>query len=117
MCPGIIKIKCMFLANKNRKKYQLSRPINCRKKPFTGLVPMKSGHHLNMYSRKGGKRTKTVNKIKKHKKFSLWAVSSPLADLSFHIPVLFYNDSSSSVFISHQLANLIEVELELNSLD
>ena len=46
-----------------------------------------------------------------------WAVSSPLADLSFHIPVLFYNDSSSSVIISHQLARLFEKELELNSLD
>ena len=49
--------------------------------------------------------------------FSLRAVSSPLADLSFHIPVLFYNDSSSSVIISHQLASLFEIELELNSLD
>ena len=45
------------------------------------------------------------------------AVSSPLAGLSFHIPVLFYNDSSSFVIISHQLASLFELELELNSLD
>ena len=49
--------------------------------------------------------------------FSLRAVSSPLADLSFHIPVLFYNYSSISVIISHQLASLFEIELELNSLD
>ena len=46
-----------------------------------------------------------------------WAVSSPLADLSFHKTVLFYNDGSSSVIISHQLASLFEIELELNSLD
>ena len=46
-----------------------------------------------------------------------WAVSSPLAHLSFHTSVYIYNDSSSSVIISHQLASLFEIELELNSLD
>ena len=48
-----------------------------------------------------------------------WAVSSSLADLSFHIPVLFYNDSSSSVIVPHQLelASLLEIVVELNSLD
>lgn len=45
------------------------------------------------------------------------AVSSPLADLSFRLPVLFYNDSCSSAIISHHLDNLFEIELELNSLD
>ena len=79
----------MYFASKKEKKYQLSRPINCRKKPFTGLVPMKSGHHLNMYSRKGGKKDQNSKQNKKHKKFSLWAVSSPLADLSSLQPVLF----------------------------
>ena len=47
----------------------------------------------------------------------LWTISSHLADLSFRLPVLLYNDSSSSVIISHHLASLFEIELELNSLD
>ena len=50
---------------------------------------MKSGHHLNMYSRKGGKKDQNSKQNKKHKKFSLWAVSSPLAAISLCLPVLF----------------------------
>ena len=46
-----------------------------------------------------------------------WAVSSPLADLPFRLPVLFYNDSCTSAIISHHLASLFEIELELNWLD
>ena len=40
-----------------------------------------------------------------------------LADLSFGLPVLFYNDSCSSAIISHHLDSLFEIELEVNSLD
>ena len=32
------------------------------------------------------------------------AVSCPLADLAFRLPVLFQNDGSSSIIISHQLS-------------
>ena len=32
------------------------------------------------------------------------AVSCPLADLSFRLPVLFQNDGSSSIIISHHLS-------------
>ena len=32
------------------------------------------------------------------------AVSCPLADLPFRLPVLFQNDGSSSIIISHQLS-------------
>ena len=86
---------------------------------FSGSVQKKPGHphiisHANALAWTDLKFPLSEWKII-HKR--LWAVSSPLADLSFHIPVLFYNDSSSSVIISHQLASLFEKELELNSLD
>ena len=81
---------------------------------FSGSVQKKPGHphiisHANALAWTDLKFPLSEWKII-HKR--LWAVSSPLADLSFNIPVLFYNDSSSSVIISHQVASLFEIELE-----
>ena len=45
------------------------------------------------------------------------AVLCPIADLSFRLPVLYQNDGSQSIIISHTWASLFEMKLELNLLD
>ena len=58
------------------------------------LCLMWSPPHLVLFLGPGENRTKGGPK----------AVSCPLADLSFCLPVLFYTDGSSSIIISHHLS-------------